>query len=53
VIRAHAFELCDYSTSKGTIRFQPDRPLPSALIRRIVKARVAELGQSASRRRRQ
>jgi uncharacterized protein YdhG (YjbR/CyaY superfamily) len=35
-------ELEAYETSKGTIRFQPDRPLPATLIRKIVKARVAQ-----------
>jgi len=35
-------ELEEYETSKGTIRFQPDRPLPAALVRKIVKARVAQ-----------
>jgi uncharacterized protein YdhG (YjbR/CyaY superfamily) len=29
-------------TSKGTIRFRPDEPLPAALVRKIVKARLAE-----------
>ena len=35
-------ELASYSTSKGTVRFQPDRPLPATLIRKLVKARIAE-----------
>lgn len=41
-VAAFKAELEDFSTSKGTIRFTPDRPLPAALVRRIVKARVAE-----------
>ncbi len=35
-------ELKAYETSKGTIRFQPDRPLRAALVRKMVKARIAE-----------
>ena len=34
-------ELKKYKTSKGTIQFPVDRPLPEALVTRIVKARVA------------
>jgi uncharacterized protein YdhG (YjbR/CyaY superfamily) len=41
-VPAHADELKNYDTSKGTIRFQPDRPLPVALVRKLVKARIAE-----------
>jgi uncharacterized protein YdhG (YjbR/CyaY superfamily) len=37
-----ATQLSDYSTSTGTIRFTPDKPLPAALVRKMVKARVAE-----------
>src|SRR6266571_4145194 len=41
-VEAHAWELKDYDTSKGTIRFQADKPLPVALVRKLVKARIAE-----------
>ncbi len=35
-------DLTDFTTRKGTVRFAIDRPLPIALIKKIVKARVAE-----------
>ncbi len=38
----YKMELKEYDTSKGTIRFQPDRPLPVALVRKLVKARIEE-----------
>jgi len=37
-------ELKDYDVSKGTVRFSPDRPLPATLVRKLVKARLKEIG---------
>jgi uncharacterized protein YdhG (YjbR/CyaY superfamily) len=42
VLRAHREELKQYDLDKGTIRFPLDKPLPAALVRKMVKARVAE-----------
>ena len=42
VMEAHTNELGSFDTSKGTIRFPPGEPLPSALVRKLVKARIAE-----------
>lgn len=41
-LAAFAPELDGFGLSKGTIRFQPDHPIPAALVKRIVKARLAE-----------
>jgi len=43
-VEAYKEELEGYDTSKGTIRFQADDPLPAALVRKLVKARIAENG---------
>lgn len=41
-VAAHQEELKGYSTSKGTIRFQPAQPLPASLVRKLVRFRMAE-----------
>jgi uncharacterized protein YdhG (YjbR/CyaY superfamily) len=41
-LKAHQDELERFETSKGTIRFAADKPLPAALVRKLVKARIAE-----------
>jgi uncharacterized protein YdhG (YjbR/CyaY superfamily) len=42
VIQQFKNEVKEFSKSKGTIQFPLDRPLPKALIKKMVKARVSQ-----------
>ena len=42
VMEQFASELEAFDTAKGTIRFKPEKPVPAALVKKIVKARIAE-----------
>ncbi len=42
VIEAFKSELKGFSISKGTIQFPANKPLPTALIKKLVRARVAQ-----------
>ena len=46
VMDAHRDELASLDTSKGTVRFTTDAPLPVALVTKLVKARMAETDAS-------
>jgi len=41
-VEAHKVELEAYDTSVGTIRYPADSPLPSTLVRKLVRTRIAE-----------
>lgn len=43
VIEKFKDELKGYTISKGTIQFPTDKPLPAALIQKMVKARVEQM----------
>lgn len=42
-------ELRGYDTTTATVRFRPDKPLPTALVKKLVKARIAETRQRKGR----
>jgi uncharacterized protein YdhG (YjbR/CyaY superfamily) len=46
VMDAHREEIAGYDTTKGTIHFQADQPLPDALVTKLVRARMEEIDAS-------
>ena len=50
VIEEFSVDLKPYTLSKGTIQFPTDKPLPSALIKKLVKARLAQIAAKERRR---
>jgi uncharacterized protein YdhG (YjbR/CyaY superfamily) len=42
VLNAFERELKDFRTSKGTLHFPVDKPLPATLVKKIIKARIAQ-----------
>jgi len=49
VIKAFKNELKGYETTKGTIHFPVDKPLPAALVKKMVKARITEKARKKQR----
>jgi uncharacterized protein YdhG (YjbR/CyaY superfamily) len=42
-LRKFQRDVKDFQTSKGTLRFSPDKPLPVALVKKLVQARMANI----------
>jgi uncharacterized protein YdhG (YjbR/CyaY superfamily) len=42
-VEKYRADLTGFDLSKGTIRFQPEQPLPGDLIEKLVQARMAEI----------
>ncbi len=49
IVEAFKNDLKRFSTAKGTIQFPTDKPLPSALVKKLVKARVAQMESKKQR----
>ena len=51
-IVAQQEELAGYETSKGTVRFPPGKPLPEALVRKLIRGRIAAIDAADAGRKR-
>jgi uncharacterized protein YdhG (YjbR/CyaY superfamily) len=49
ITKTLADDLEGYDTSKGAIRFPVNKPLPPALVRKLIKARTAEIALSSTK----
>jgi uncharacterized protein YdhG (YjbR/CyaY superfamily) len=47
-IEAHRAELADFETSKGTIKFKPEKPIPPEVVRKIVAYRIGQIDAAAA-----
>lgn len=49
VMKSHKDELESFKTTKGTIHFTPEKPIPAALVKKLVRERIKENEQKTKR----
>jgi uncharacterized protein YdhG (YjbR/CyaY superfamily) len=42
-IEVHQADLAEFETSKGTIKFKPEKPIPTDVVRKIVAYRIGQI----------